>query len=458
MIAHKPPRKPGVPDNYRRLGQYIADAPKDGEKLRDFWIENCNAGTDLDDLDLALAEIDATRAFNTRSEDRTYHLVVSFRPGEEDRLSLQNLQDIEREFARALGFTEHQRVVGTHTNTNNFHMHIAYNKVHPEHHLCHSPSWDFPALARVCRAMEQRYGLHVDVERDKEKNRLPPQARDHEARTWQQSFERHLLEHKEAILEALGAANTWQEAHAALAKFDVALRRRGAGLVFAERDGQKTVRASWLNRNYGKGALEKRLGPWEPAPHTKAGDQRSRSAALAGRRPAPRFPFRGRPLTRFPGQSRLWRQFLQERSAPGLEKGAVRIRSWKDHLMAEAHRDTLALAILLAFKENTHKGVVTLPPRARRQRIADKLQKTLKGEKSTLAPVVLEAFVEDALSLEDAMAARTGHTGPAPADARSKPPTPTPGAPVPPSSSPGDQRSGRQQNRPNRNRDFGMER
>ena len=41
------------------------------------------------------------------------------------------LKDIEKELMRTLGMEEHQRLSVTHTNTNNFHMHIAINKIHP---------------------------------------------------------------------------------------------------------------------------------------------------------------------------------------------------------------------------------------------------------------------------------------------------------------------------------------
>src|SRR3546814_6539433 len=44
--------------------------------------------------------------------------MVSFR---DERPSPEALRDIEREFAQALGFGDHQRIAGTHINTENFH-------------------------------------------------------------------------------------------------------------------------------------------------------------------------------------------------------------------------------------------------------------------------------------------------------------------------------------------------
>src|SRR5690606_41073424 len=54
-----------------------------------------------------------------------------FRSGDREKLSAETLKDIEAEFAAALGLQDHQRVAGTHINTDNFHMHVAYNLVNP---------------------------------------------------------------------------------------------------------------------------------------------------------------------------------------------------------------------------------------------------------------------------------------------------------------------------------------
>ena len=234
MIAKRTDKRADVHDNYTHLAEYIAAAAEEGEKLDKFWIVNSPAGTELADLEDALLDIEAVRAMKPRIKNKTYHLVISFRPGEREKLSPDDLRDIERHFAEALGFAEHQRVVGTHVNTDNFHMHVAYNKIHPETFKCHTPGRDFFSLESVCRAMERKYGLYVDnglsdtLERDKGSQK----ARQFESQTWQQSFEGHLREHKSEILAAIGGARTWHELHEGLAGFDAGLKKRGAGLVF----------------------------------------------------------------------------------------------------------------------------------------------------------------------------------------------------------------------------------
>ncbi|WP_394809200.1 relaxase/mobilization nuclease domain-containing protein [Nitrosomonas sp.] len=55
--------------------------------------------------------------------------MLSFPEGE--RLSFSDLNAIEERFCDVLGFNGHQRISVIHDDTNNLHMHIAINKIHP---------------------------------------------------------------------------------------------------------------------------------------------------------------------------------------------------------------------------------------------------------------------------------------------------------------------------------------
>lgn len=346
MIPRRIDRRPDVADNYSWLAEYIAAAREKGEKLDRFWIVNCNAGDSLADLKTALIEIEATRALKPRIADKTYHLVVSFRPDDREKLTPEALKDIERTFAEALGYGEHQRAAGTHINTDHFHMHVAYNKVHPETLRVRTPRGDFFALEKAARALERKYGLAVDLGASEGQEKHGDKARVFEAKTWQQSFESHLREHKTEILAAIAAATDWQGVHEALAPFDAELRKRGAGLVFRETGGKRTMKASTLDRSCSLKALEARFGAFEPA-RDRAPD--------AGRPPPPKHPYRARPLVRHPGQDRLWRLYRDGRKPPGfLGRHLFNIRSWKDYLLADAHKDLLALAIIVTYREALH--------------------------------------------------------------------------------------------------------
>ena len=114
-----------VHDNYGRLAEYIADAGHEGEKCLESWCAGCWSE---DDYATGILEVEAVQDLNTRStKEKTYHLLVSFRPEDEAKLTPEACKAIEERFAAVLGYSEHQRHCGIHKNTNNIHMHIAYN-------------------------------------------------------------------------------------------------------------------------------------------------------------------------------------------------------------------------------------------------------------------------------------------------------------------------------------------
>ena len=112
MIAKRIVRERGA-SNFRRLGRYILDGAAEEEqavmaRMADYILgaeksraanvrfSNCVST----DAELALKEILATQAMNKRAKgDRTYHLVISFPPGE--RPTLSQLEDIEQRLVRA---------------------------------------------------------------------------------------------------------------------------------------------------------------------------------------------------------------------------------------------------------------------------------------------------------------------------------------------------------------------
>lgn len=266
MISRRIARKPEN-DNYRRLANYIADANRGGEKCLLTWCSGCWAG---DDYELAIQEVADTQALNTRTlKEKTYHLIVSFRPEDEARLTPATLKEIESELAKTLGFEEHQRHCGVHKNTANLHMHVAYNMIHPEKLTRHDPFRDYHTRDRACRELEKRFGLTVDngrhQERSQGRSRLGDRAATVEAYTGQQSFEGYATGHRIDILASLERAGDWQALHRTLALLGLEIKPHGNGLVIKNRHGKHTIKASRLDRSLSKGELEKRFGPFQPS-------------------------------------------------------------------------------------------------------------------------------------------------------------------------------------------------
>ncbi|WP_404424230.1 TraI/MobA(P) family conjugative relaxase [Thalassospira australica] len=350
MIAKKIPKRPDIPDNYKELAEYIAAAKEPGEKLDKFWIENCGAGETLDDLELALREVYAVRLMKPEVTDKSYHMMVSFRPGEKERLSEQDLKDIASAYAEGLGFAEHQYVAGTHINTDNFHMHIAFNKIHPRTLQVVNPFRDFKLLERVSRKLEKQYGLFIDrgmAQREKQGPKLSPSARDFEAQTWQESFQNHVLQHREDLLDKINGAEAWQDLHRFLAEHDIELKKRGNGFVLVGPDGQG-MKASALDRGMSKSALEKKLGDFVP-PVIETDNKPTLPTH-------PKRRYKRRPTMRHPRMSPLWRRYLNiqqplHRRSTLLSRT---ISNWKLFLLSEAYRDPLAMVFLIAQQEFIH--------------------------------------------------------------------------------------------------------
>jgi len=249
---------------WQRTADYILDAVGGGERVAAVRITNCHAT----EIDMAIAEIEATQALNVRARgDKTYHLVVSFPPGERPRPD--QLIDIEDELCRAIGLQKHQRISAVHTDTAHLHIHIAINQVHPQTHACIEPWQDRPKLMRTCVRLEIKHGLqrtnHGKAIAIEEAPRLPMRAEAMEVHGGMASFAGWIhQEARIALLTALDQGQSWQDLHAALTVLGLEIRPRGAGLIIAERGGRAAVKASSIDRRLSKGALEARWSAFTP--------------------------------------------------------------------------------------------------------------------------------------------------------------------------------------------------
>lgn len=293
MISKRIDIEPGN-DNYGALASYIADAAHKGEKVLTHWCMGCFGD---DDYQRAIAGVKDIQAQNTRTtQAKTYHLVISFRPEDEDKLTLELFRIMEERFAAALGLSEHQRHCGVHQNTSNLHMHLAYNLIHPERLTIHQPFRDFIVRDKVCRELEREYGLIIDngLERATPKQeRLREKASLVEAHTGQQSFEGYARGQSREILQALDATTSWQDVHNALGNHGLEIRPHGNGLVIKDRHSEcaaHVMKASALDRSLSLKKLEARFGPYEPSQGLKQVQEQS----LYELTPLHRSPERGK--------------------------------------------------------------------------------------------------------------------------------------------------------------------
>lgn len=235
------------------LVKYLADNQAKQSRIAYTSVINCQSI----DLQGAVIEMMAIQGMNTRTEaDKTYHLIVSFRPGERPEDSV--IKAIESEICKGLGYGEHQRVSVAHDDTDNFHLHMAINKIHPVRLTIHNPYNDYKTLAQLCGALELQFGLEFDnhlAARVESENRA--QDMEHHA-----GVESLLGWIKRECLAQLLLANSWAQIHGVLQTHNLVLVERGNGLVICDQAGLM-VKASSVSRALSKTKLVERFGEYK---------------------------------------------------------------------------------------------------------------------------------------------------------------------------------------------------
>jgi len=257
MIVKKITRK--SQGQFKLLAQYILRADRESPEIGRVRVSNCA----MEDPALAVKEIAATQARNTRSQaDKTCHLMVSFPTGENPTPA--QLEDIEDELCHAMGLGDHQRLSVVHLDTGHVHVHLAINKVHPLSHNNVERLRDHFQLAAACERLEERHRLARDnhPQRFAEHQRAPGVGvmAAHGTHT---PFHDWALTHKAALSEALHTASGWSDLHRALARQGMEIKPRGAGLVLAAKGTSTHIKASAFGRDFSLAKLTERFGPYQ---------------------------------------------------------------------------------------------------------------------------------------------------------------------------------------------------
>jgi hypothetical protein len=281
---------------WQRTAAYVLDLAGGGGRVGQIRISNCAASEPAD----AIAEIQAVQAMNVRAKgDKTYHLVVSFPPGEQP--SEAQLRDIEDELCAAIGLAHHQRISAVHTDTDHLHIHIAINKVHAVTHRCIEPYYDKHKLMAAARHLEIKHGLERTNHGKGAEDRMRGRGADMEAHSGQEALSTWIRAHALADIQAcLRSGTNWQDLHMALAGYGLEIRPRGAGLVLATADGAVMVRASRFSRALSMAALTKRWGAY---------------TAPTGPRPPVKLRYERAPKRKSTSSASPWAEYQNQRQA-----------------------------------------------------------------------------------------------------------------------------------------------
>ena len=260
-----------------------------------------NLDADVEDLDLVIRQMDMAAARTAKNGkfkgDPVYHLILSWQ--ECDKPTPKQVKECVQYTLKALGMEECQAVWAIHHDTDNDHVHIAVNRVHPEKGLVMGPPRrDYHVIDKAMRELELIHGFRRDngpyVTLDTENGpRIVRMSRKDRA-------EKGLLKHGDEIgprtTQAAKAAErsqgapsfqewaqgdpavalrdalanpdvTWQNLHDALAPYGMVIQTKGTGMVVSTTLENGRVLAcpiSKLDRNLTKMRLEQRLGAFTP--------------------------------------------------------------------------------------------------------------------------------------------------------------------------------------------------
>ncbi|WP_321947199.1 TraI/MobA(P) family conjugative relaxase [Paraburkholderia sp. J10-1] len=221
------------------------------------------------------AEMLALSQEAVRSADTISHYVLSWQEGEHP--SPEQVEEAVGLFMDKLGLKGHQVIYALHTDTDNIHLHLVVNRVHPDHLKVIKPNrgFDIEAVHEAVAIIENRQGwrrehngryqvLAEGVRRtrpDSDRRQQPDQLScGMEHRTGEKSAERIAIEEAAPIIRR---ATGWQDLHQQLADLGMRYEKTGSGATLFV--GDIGVKASRADRSASLIQLQKRLGAYEPS-------------------------------------------------------------------------------------------------------------------------------------------------------------------------------------------------
>ncbi|WP_205182560.1 TraI/MobA(P) family conjugative relaxase [Burkholderia sp. LMG 13014] len=250
----------------------------------------------LTSLDTAAAELYAVAAKNSRVADPVLHMIVSW--PEHERPDNEAMFAAARRLLKAIHLDEHQAVMAIHNDTDNIHVHIEVNRVHPVTFKSQPLPWLHKTLHREARHIEIDNNWHhdnglfiVQQTADGQKFVVPndgyiePDDLEHGTPTGAQmqleawSDEPSLVEFCRDVVtgHATGALDlepSWNTLHDVLAQHSMRLTKTGASSwqLEAIQESGEIIRlpASRALRKLGLKNLAPKLGDFTPSPEPLA--------------------------------------------------------------------------------------------------------------------------------------------------------------------------------------------
>jgi len=274
VIGKIPDKRRDGRSSFKDLVEYCLDeSGKDGKKhakVEYIGVQN------LLSAQTAALEMAALATDNARCKDPVFHAILSWR--EMEIPTTEQVDEAVRILLDELGLADCQALWALQKDTENRHVHIVVNRIHPETARAIQPAanWTFKAIQRAARKIELSQGWEIEQNGtyfvdeeghifEKSKHRetaLSQSAKDAEAHTATKSAERIAQEVAAPIMREV---QTWNELHAHLAKQGIAFEKKGSGAILFI--GDIAVKASKAGRDISLSKLVSRLGPYQPRPN-----------------------------------------------------------------------------------------------------------------------------------------------------------------------------------------------
>lgn len=298
MLAPVPKKRRDGSSSFKTLAAYLTeDVDKETGELIERG-EIMLSPALLSDKTAAI-EMLAVSKENARCKDPVMHIVLAWQPGENP--SREQWEKAVTYAMENIGLGEHQYMAVAHTDTDNFHVHVMANRVHPETYRPHSPEWLWKSLDKACREIEADQGWRESNSQfykwDEDKGRavpLTPAEREamREAGELRDLAAGEAGKGRAAKMERYGNAEslqtfckgdpakalaavmkrdraTWQDVHVALAKHGLMIQpgdKGGYSVVSPE--GEKVKASDVFRRHFAgkvtRAATEAKLGEWQP--------------------------------------------------------------------------------------------------------------------------------------------------------------------------------------------------
>ncbi|WP_061800065.1 TraI/MobA(P) family conjugative relaxase [Serratia ficaria] len=266
--------------NEGAVSEQISDMSPDGDIRCS--VDGVICQHNLMSVETAAMEMNSISMQNTHVKDAVYHYILSWQ--EDENPTDDQVFDSVKHSLKRLGMEEHQYVAAIHRDTDNLHVHIAANRVHPISFRAANVWNDADKLQRTCRELELKHGFKVDNGswvRDTDNNIVrakkgfrsaPRSARQLEHFSDQESLHAYAATHVRKPVNAMFREKkaSWEELHEVLNDAGLMLEPHGKGLVVRDVCGEEklAVKASRVHPGVTLARLEPMLGEFVPSPRT----------------------------------------------------------------------------------------------------------------------------------------------------------------------------------------------